>query len=171
MTPTTDHHSPSRAISWGALCGVRSMLAPAILSRRLEGASSLSRIQHTLTSPSARLVLQGLALAELVADKTPIIPARVASPALFGRALNGALMGLASAPPMSPIERAASTPFKESQSLRLLTLAALGAGAAVSMAVASYYARKAASEQLGLPSAAAGLLEDGLVALVAAKLP
>src|SRR5690606_19843041 len=110
-------HPSLLALAWGALCGARSMLPLALLSQRVKPTSHASRLQHHLSSPTMKGAVQTMAALELAADKASFMPARTSPPALLGRALNGALLGALSAAPMSPLERAACTPPKESRCL------------------------------------------------------
>ena len=163
-------HPSLLALAWGALCGARSMLPLALLSQRVKPTSHASRLQHHLSSPTLKGAVQTMAALELAADKASFMPARTSPPALLGRALNGALLGALSAAPMSPLERAACTPPKESKMLGLMLLASLGASAAVGATYATYHARRLASKHWGLSNATAGLLEDALVVAIASRL-
>lgn len=107
-------------------------------------------------------MLRVLAALELLLDKTPLIPPRVAPPAWLWRALSGAIVGVASAPQRP---RLWVLPPAKVTPLRLLKLGVVGAGAALASTVATYHARRAMSERLGLSSTVAGLIEDGLALL------
>ena len=82
----------AHAAGLGAIAGLRSMTAPALLSRRLRR----RRLWHRLRSRSALVLLLAtrpagtaltvLAAGELVADKLPFVPARTEFPSLVGRA-------------------------------------------------------------------------------------
>ena len=81
----------------GLIAGMRSMAAPALLSRHLAGRSARGRgaAMRLLASRRTASVLTVLAAGEMVADKTPAIPDRTDPPALLGRIVMGALSGAA----------------------------------------------------------------------------
>lgn len=64
----------------GAVAGLRSMLAPALVSRALEnaGAAGHGLAGRALASPAAGAILPVVAALELLADKLPMISARIA---------------------------------------------------------------------------------------------
>lgn len=68
----------------GAVCGMRTFLAPATLAWR-------GQIEGT----PARLLLTAAAVGEAIGDKTPFVPARTSPLSLGGRTLSGALCGAA----------------------------------------------------------------------------
>lgn len=134
----------------GALAGGRSMLPLALVSQGL-GARSAARLPGLLSrlgSPGAKNGLALAALLELVGDKLPGVPARVAPLPLAGRVLSGAVAGFV-------IARASQRPPA------LLT--ALGAACAVAGTLGSYWLRKTATERLSSSSAYTGLVEDVLM--------
>ena len=141
----------TRILGIGALAGMRTMSAPAVLATYLHRHGS-ERLQgtvlRTLASPVAVWLTRLLAAGEMAGDKVPDIPARTEPAPLFGRALSGALVGFAvSAAHGAPKGRGA----------------ALGAAAAVTSAFAAYHARRALVESVGLPDPAVALAEDALV--------
>jgi uncharacterized membrane protein len=69
-----------RAGALGAVSGSRSLLAPALVARRMS------------SSPLAR-ILSLLAAGEVVTDKLPSIPARTDALPLMGRLASGAIVG------------------------------------------------------------------------------
>jgi uncharacterized membrane protein len=101
-----------------------------------------------LGSPAASNILALAALLELIGDKLPGIPARIAPLPLAGRALSGAAAGFVIA------RRTQRKPA---------VLAALGAVCAVAGALGSYWLRKLATERLSSSSVSTGLLEDAAV--------
>lgn len=131
----------------GAVAGLRTTVAPLVLSQRLacleepptEGAATL------LCSPRTVGILGVLALGELVADKVPGMPDRIGVPGLLGRALSGALVGAAVA---------------SRRSGRAWRYGAIGAGAAVVAAFLGWSIRRAATRRAGVPDVVAGLVED-----------
>jgi len=85
-----------------------------------------------LTSKWTGAIMSAAAVGEYVADKQPGIPARIAPPALAGRALGGALSGAAAARPG-----------------KALLAAGLGAAGAIAGAYLSYRARAVIARALG----------------------
>jgi uncharacterized membrane protein len=148
-----------QAIGLGAIAGLRSMAAPALLSRAvrrddLEGLAG-SALYAALDSPKASRVLQLLMVGEMIADKTPVVPSRTSVPALLGRVLSGALVGstlfvCADRPPVSG--------------------AALGGTSAIAAAYIGETFRVKGSEKLGVPDLILGLVEDGIVLLGGTRL-
>ena len=139
-----------KALGLGAVAGLRSMSAPALLSR----AASMGKVKGLedtrfapLLSPTVSYILYVLAAGEMVADKSAGIPSRISPPALLGRAASGALVGAA---------------LFVSGERRGVSGAAIGTLAAVAAAYASYYARAGAGEALGVPDQVLGHLEDGI---------
>lgn len=152
-----------RTLGLGAVAGVRSMSAPAHLSR----AASRGRfgvIEDTpfafLASPRAARILTLLAVGEAIGDKFPGAPDRISIPGLAGRVASGTLVGAAM---FAAAERRAAVG------------AAFGLLAALASAYPSYYLRVKTQEKLGAPNWALGLLEDtlaegaGLLALRGAR--
>lgn len=139
-------------VALGALAGARSMLPLAVVSRALgsRGAPRLRRPLSRWVSPRVQNLALLAALLELIGDKLPSVPARIAPLPLAGRALSGAAAGFL-------IARG------RRRGAGLFT--ALGASCAVAAAIGSYALRKSASERLPLSSAQAGLLEDGAALL------
>ncbi|GAB2767367.1 putative membrane protein [Hymenobacter luteus] len=139
-----------QTVGLGAVAGLRSMTAPALLSSNL-----LTYHPHALAGSPLRwlqkpLVAHGLkvlAASEMTADKLPQMPARIVPVSLAGRAAAGALVG--------------ATLYKINHDTPL-TGALVGALAAVGATYAGYFLRKKATEGSGLSSAAVGGLEDAL---------
>lgn len=135
-----------RAIALGALAGVRSAGAPAVLVGQLE-----RRGKDVWSGHRARrrfgVPLAVLAAAEGVADKLPITPARTAPPSLAARALAGAFVGSATARK------------RESK----LAPAVLGAAAATAATFASYRIRQAGIRRSKALGYAVAVAEDALV--------
>ena len=85
-------------IGFATLAGMRSMSAPALLSHFLSHHptrnlrfSPLRMLQKPLVASAFKLAAAG----ELVMDKLPDTPDRIAPPVLLGRLLSGALVGAA----------------------------------------------------------------------------
>ncbi len=140
-----------KAAALGAVAGLRSMAAPALLSRAAKQ-GNVRNLEETrfapLLSSGVSSILYVLAAGEMVADKSAGIPSRISPPALLGRAASGALVGAA---------------LFVSDERRGVSGATLGTLAAVVAAYASYYARASVGETLGVPDQILGHLEDGIV--------
>ncbi len=140
-----------RTLGLGAIAGVRSMAAPAILSRSavedrvgsLEGTSFAA-----LGSQRVSKALQLLEIGEMIGDKTPIIPGRTSPLPLLGRAASGAVVGAA---------------LFASAGQRWAMGGVLGAVSAMAGAYAAERLRMQITQELGVPNVLAGLLEDGIV--------
>lgn len=156
-----ERESDHRQSVWGTLglgvmAGIRGMSAPAALgfafSRQpLEAPPGPLGL---LASPRVSQALAALAVGEVIADKTPWVPARISPPLLVGRALSGALAGAAVA----------------RQRKLAPAHAVIGAAAAVASAFAFYALRRAATRRLGVPNVVAGLAEDAVAAVIGGKL-
>lgn len=77
-----------------ALSGVRSLAPPALLARAIRRGEtpSLETTPFAKLGPAANALLF-LMVGEMLADKTPFIPARTSPGPALGRALSGALVG------------------------------------------------------------------------------
>ena len=147
-----------RAAGMAAISGIRSMAAPAVLARAIRrgDVGNLSTTPFAvLGSKRAATLLQALMIGEMVGDKTPFIPARTSAPALFGRALSGALVG--SALFLSGGRGGAPG-------------ALVGAVSALAGVYAFDRMRSGATQKLGVPDRVFGLLEDGLVLYMGTRL-
>jgi uncharacterized membrane protein len=145
------------AAGLGVVAGMRSLSAPALLSQRLSQDTGVvgGRIERVLSSKAGAWTLAVLALGELVGDKLPQTPARIAPPALALRLLSGAVVGAALArrdkrPVLGPV--------------------LVGAAGALASAFAFYALRKLATQRLRVPNVVAGLLEDALTATIGVRL-
>ncbi len=145
------------AAGFGVLAGMRSMTAPALLSRELsrKPTRALKRALPGLTSRKVSQRLGLLALGEVLGDKSPTAPARTAFPILTGRVLSGAITGAA----VSRKRRGAR-----------LGLALIGAGAAIASSYVFYGFRRLMTQRLRVPNVAAGLVEDGLALALGSRL-
>ncbi len=133
------------ALGLGAVSGMRSLLAPALLSRTLARSSSHHGL---LGSAGAARLLGALALLELIADKSSRIPARTKALPLLGRALSGALVGHAVATGAPTLPRCGTT--------------LLGAGMATGASFVTEKLRRAFVQRYRVPDVAAGLIEDAI---------
>ncbi len=143
-------HVLGRTLGLGAVAGVRSMSAPALLSRSASR-GDIGNIEGTpfafLASPRTARILTVLAIGEALADKLPFSPNRISAPGLIGRMASGALVGAAL---FAAAERRAAIG------------AGLGLLAAAAASYPSYYLRVKTQEKLGAPNWAVGLVEDTL---------
>lgn len=139
-----------RALILGGVAGLRSLLAPALLSQKLaqkNPTGAASQISQALAEPPVATTLKVLSVGELVADKLPKTPNRIDPLPLAFRAVSGALVGGA-------VFSSAKRPAWIG--------ALLGAGAAVGAAYGGYHLRKMADEKLSLPDPVIALLEDAI---------
>jgi uncharacterized membrane protein len=131
------------------------MTGVAMLSRELSDRRRLprdaSRLQEWLAQDMVAITLSALAIGELVADKLPGIPDRIAPGPLFGRALIGGVVGAAVA---DSDQRALG--------------AVVGALAAVTAAWLAWFTRREVQRVTFLPDAALALAEDAM-AITAAR--
>jgi uncharacterized membrane protein len=144
-----------RPIGIGLVAGMRSLTAPAVVSDRLARSRNGGLVAlpvRLLQSPAVAAALKVMAAGELVADKTPGIPARIEPLPLAARAATGALSGAAVA--AADGESAA-------------TGALLGGLAAVVATYGMYHLRRRLAEALPVPDALLGLAEDALAVAVA----
>ena len=147
----TDSQIYAGAAAMGAMAGVRSMSAPAMVSqvakagRLAIGESEASFLQ----SPTLGVALTALAIGELIADKLPFMPDRTKAPSLTARAVTGAVSGamICAARKKSP-----------------WIGAAVGAASAVAAAYAFFHLRRLSVEKLHFPKPVAGVVEDALLA-------
>jgi uncharacterized membrane protein len=139
-----------RVLGLGAVAGVRSMSAPALLSRSASR-GTIEGIEGTpfafLASPRAARILTVLAVGEALADKLPFAPDRISLPGLVGRMASGGLVGAA---------------LFAAARRRAAIGAGLGLLASAAASYPSYYLRVKTQERLGLPNWAVGLVEDAL---------
>lgn len=138
-------------VGFATLAGMRSLSAPAFLSHYLaqqpRAGLTGSRLRF-IRKPITATILKVLAAGELVADKLPATPDRVAPPVLLGRLLSGALVGAA---------------WYKSRHGSALNGGLLGGLVAVAATCVSYALRTGISEQSGVPIALVGVGEDALV--------
>lgn len=149
VTPAT-----LKTLGLGAIAGLRSMSAPALLARAVRRGNLDAPNLPALGSPKLSTLLALLAVGEMIADKTPFIPARTSAPALFGRMLSGALAG--------------ATLFA-SEGRRKNSGAVLGALSAFGAAYAGEGIRTAGARK-GIPDPILGALEDMLVYALGTRL-
>jgi uncharacterized membrane protein len=134
-----------RAAGLGAISGLRTFSAPALLSRQLSRSDRKEGVTSLLGSPTVATVLGALAVGEIVADKLPWMPNRTDPPGLIARAGSGAFVG-------ATICRA--------KGRSTVAGALIGAASAVAAAFAGYHLRRAATRKLGLPDTFVAVIED-----------
>lgn len=154
MKRTKSKPRPARfwpTLGFAILAGMRCMSAPALFSHYLTGNPSWLLLNSPLRLLQKPLVATGFKLAavgEMVMDKLPSTPARIAPPALLGRLLSGALVGAA---------------VYKSREGKATTGAIVGGLGAVASTFISYALRMGISKQANWPVAAVGVGEDALV--------
>jgi uncharacterized membrane protein len=141
----------------GAIAGLRSMSAPALTSHFLAnnpggGSGPVTRLL-SLSSTSA--ISRIMAVGEMIADKTPLVPSRTIPVSLAGRALMGGLCGAAIA---------------ERRGGSSLACGIIGASAAVGSAYAAFHLRQFLHDRFRIPQPILGLMEDGLIASAGTRL-
>lgn len=135
----------------GVLAGCRSAAAPALLAeylRRQAPAAPLRRPFSRLATPRVAPLTKVAALGELVGDKLPNTPDRIAAGPLGGRVAAGALVG-------STLAALADEP--------VVVGAFAGGAAAAAAAYAAYLVRRWLGQRLPVPDPLLGLAEDAVV--------
>ncbi|SOD96765.1 DUF4126 family protein [Spirosoma fluviale] len=85
-----------KAFGLGVVIGMRAMVGPALLSRRLAGTAPTKQpktLLHSLTQPAVVTALEGVAAAEVVTDKFPGVPNRTIPFQFGGRMVSAAVCG------------------------------------------------------------------------------
>ncbi|MCU1260305.1 MAG: hypothetical protein JWO80_3190 [Bryobacterales bacterium] len=137
------------AAAMGAAAGLRSFTSPAALSRA--AVAGLLKIEGrplaVFRSRRGSKVLMALAIAELVGDKLPFMPSRLARPGLAGRLISGAICGAA---------------INSSRGRSVLRGALAGSAAAVGATLAGYHLRQALVKRYDIPDRTVALAEDAI---------
>lgn len=139
------------AAGLGAITGVRSMSAPALIAYELadDGAPEpRDAVQRALASPLASRLLAVAAGSEMVADKSSAVPARTSPGPLIGRAVIGSLT---------------AATYAANRRHAVLLPALVGAGAAVASAFAAFHVRTFVTERFNAPDKLIGMIEDAIV--------
>lgn len=139
-----------RAFQIGVVAGMRSMMAPALLSHKLVRTIPAKEPQkpiHYLTLPPVSLGLKVLAGAEIVGDKVPHGPNRTSPPQFIGRIASGATCGAF----LSEVE-GQPAPFG----------AVIGGLGAVAGTLLFFNLRRFLDHDLGIPDAVGALAEDAI---------
>ena len=147
-----DSHLVWRALGLGAIAGMRSMAAPATLSRAVER-GDVGSLENTsfavLGSSGVSTVLRMFEIGEMFVDKLPVmVPSRTAPPPLLGRVASGAIVGAA---------------LFASEERRMATGGVLGGASALVAASAAECLRLQIAERLGVPDFVVALSEDAVV--------
>ncbi len=139
----------SSALTLGAISGMRSMMAPAVIAwaARRSGLDLESTPFSLFKANGIGKTAAALALGEVIADKMPFMPNRTDHAALLARAVSGGAAGAAV--------------FKARRKSMLLG-AMIGAAAAVGATYGSYYARKKAARYFDVSDRVIALIEDGI---------
>ncbi len=139
------------AFAWGVLAGMRSLSAPAFMAHYLSQSNSpilANSPMRFLQNAKVATSLKVLAGTEVIGDKWPRAPNRIAAPVLLVRILSGALVG-------------AAYSLHQHQSWR--TGALLGGAGAVAGSYSFFYLRTSLSKNTPAPDLVYALLEDALV--------
>jgi uncharacterized membrane protein len=150
MSKTSSVPPLLRAALLGVLSGSRSATPLAVLALNHDTPEARGRWQRwrLFRSPIGRGVLVAAGVGELVGDKLPATPSRVGAGPLFGRAVSGAVAGIA----MAGTGRR-GTP---------VAAALAGASGALVGSWLFYRARKAVVEKTGVPDVVVALVEDAV---------
>lgn len=139
------------AAGLGAIAGMRSMAAPAILSHYLtdrpENGLARSKFSFLRSTVFSR-VTKVLAAGEAVGDKAPQMPDRIQPVSLLGRAASGGLIG------------AVAFAYNKEKAWQG---AVIGGVAAIASTFLSFYLRKQVSKKLNINDKIVGAVEDMVV--------
>ncbi len=144
--------SLATAAGLGAVTGLRSMMGAAVAAHELSGRGlprrrprhAAARLVRWLTRPAVARTLELLALGEVIADKLPGVPDRIAPGPLVGRAAIGGLLGSVAGGD------------------RRVAGSVVGAGSAVAAAFAGWWLRRAGARATYLPDGALAVAEDAV---------
>jgi len=139
-----------QAACLGVVAGMRSMGAPALVSDRLARAPSPALEQSALRwlgTDKAATITKFLAAGEILGDKLPFTPSRVAPGPLFGRVMSGGVCGAA---------------LCVADGKRAGIGAAIGVAGAVAGAYGFYHLRRTLGHKLPVPDPVLGAMEDVL---------
>ena len=139
-----------QAACLGIIAGMRSMGAPALVSDHLARTKSPDLEQSPLRwlgTPKTATITKFLAAGEIVGDKLPMTPSRLAPGALFGRMVSGGLCGAA---------------LCLHDGKRGDMGAVIGVAAAVAGAFGFYHLRRTLGQKTAIPDPVWGAAEDVL---------
>lgn len=140
-------------IALGAIAGMRSMAAPATVSRQLSRRRfhwPRGKVESFLSEETTSNILMTAAVAEMLVDKLPFAPNRVRILPLAGRAAAGALAGW-------------SLGRRDSR----VVLASVGAATAIATAFVTFHLRTSIAKRSRIPDTLLGLAEDAAVLAIA----
>jgi uncharacterized membrane protein len=135
----------SKAVSLGAVAGLRAMTAPALFSHAASTYRKNEFGDNWLASSFAPPIAATLAVGEIIGDKLPWTPNRTETPGLLARVVSGAVIGGSICAGYKK-----SVPFGS----------ALGALSAIAAAYAGQNIRRSISKKTGIPSPVLGGVED-----------
>ncbi len=146
------HVNPNvKAFGMGIIAGMRSMSAPALITHFLSKVPA-NALQGSplrfMQSPGVATALKFMASTEIIADKLPGTPNRIAAPVLLVRALSGALVGYT---------------CNQANGESTWAGAILGGTGAVAASYGFYYLRKNLTQSTPIPDAVWAVLEDAIV--------
>jgi uncharacterized membrane protein len=156
MSATLKRANPTWALAAGAVAGMRSMTAPAVVSFKMKRMAKAEGREHP-TGLSGNRVSTALALAalgELVVDKLPETANRTDPPTLIARGISGAFAGAA-----------LSGRGRDNR----IQGALLGGLAAIGAAYGMYYLRAWLVKRSGVPDAVVAFGEDAIALTLALK--
>jgi uncharacterized membrane protein len=138
------------AAALGAIAGLRSVAAPALLSHEMseEHDPHETMLERVLSSENTARLLTLLAGAEMIFDKTDAVGDRTSAAPLIGRTLMGSMTAAA---------------FAANKRRPVLLPALIGGATAVAVTFAAFHLRRLAAEKLNLPDRLLGMIEDALV--------
>lgn len=144
--------SLTTAAGLGAVTGLRSMMGAAVVAHELSARGlprrrprdAAVRVERWLTQPAVARTLELLALGEVIADKLPGVPARIAAGPLVGRAVIAGVLGSVAGGD------------------RRVAGSVVGAGSAVAAAFAGWWVRREGVRATTLPDAALAVAEDAV---------
>ncbi len=156
MSATLKRHNPTWALAAGAVAGMRTMTAPAVVSYKMMRIRKAEGQDHP-TGLSGGPVSVGLAIAalgELITDKLPKTPNRTEPPSLIMRGVSGAFAGAA---------------VSGSDRNDRIKGAVLGGLAAIGAGYGMYYLRAWLVKKTGVPDAVVAVAEDAVALTLALK--
>lgn len=147
-----------RAAALGFAAGLRSQVANATLARHFDDAprSAAWRTWIPFRWPAARTIMQVGAVGEMIGDKLPNTPSRLAAGPLGGRIASGAFIGAA----IGSEYRSRSA---------LIVGAVLGGAGAAAGSYSGYHGRTYVTSTFGVPDLPVALAEDVLAAGIAMR--
>jgi uncharacterized membrane protein len=156
MSATLKRHNPTWALAAGAVAGMRTLTAPAVVSYKMKRIAKAEGLEHPtgLSGGRTSTMLALAALGELVTDKLPKTPSRTDPPALIMRGISGAFAGAA---------------VSGRDSNARIRGAILGGLAAVGASYGMFYLRAWLVKRSGVPDAVVAVGEDALALTLAWK--